>query len=170
MGGARGLNKSYANSRKQHAATSTRNGTNSFTGLRPAQLEFDRARILDENLTDAQKIRAALCESIRTSGKSRAQIAEEMTALAGRKVSERMLNGYTAESQEDYLFPADLTRSFCAATENYALLDCLADMQGLVVIHPDEAELLELGRAFLQREQADEEMAKLQRRLHGRTL
>jgi hypothetical protein len=109
-----------------------------------------------------------MAESIRISGKSRVQIAEDMTYLVGRKITERMLNGYTAESQEDYLFPAELTRAFCIATGDTRILRCIAEMQGLRVISEDEAELIELGRAFLQRNEAQEQIELLQKRLHGR--
>jgi hypothetical protein len=113
-------------------------------------------------------VRTALAESIRASGKSRAQIADEMTFLTGRKVTERMLNGYTAESKEDYLFPAELTRAFCVATGDTRVLHCLAELNGFRVVSAEESELIELGRAFLQRNQAEEQIEILQRRLHGR--
>jgi hypothetical protein len=113
-------------------------------------------------------VRAALTEAIRTSGKSRAQIADEMTYLVGRKITERMLNGYTAESQEDYLFPAELTRAFCTATNDIGLIRCIAELHRHHIIDEHEVELLELGRAYQLRTEADAQMEMLQRRLGGR--
>jgi hypothetical protein len=92
-----------------------------------------------------------------------------MTFLTGRKVTERMLNGYTAESKEDYLFPAELTRAFCVATGDTRVLHCLAELNGFRVVSSEEAELIELGRAFLKRNEAQETIDLLQKRLHGRT-
>lgn len=93
-----------------------------------------------------------------------------MTYLVGRKITERMLNGYTAESQEDYLFPAELTRAFCVATADSRLMRHIAELHGMQLIGAEESELIELGRAFLQRTEAEEQIGLLQRRLHGRIL
>jgi hypothetical protein len=155
--------------RNTTSVPSTRNEDNSFTVIHPTQLEFQGAPP-QGSLNDVQCVRTALAESIRGCGKSRAQIAEEMTYLSNRKVTERMINGYTAESQEDYQFPADLTRAFCVATSDMRLLKCMAELQGLRVVNADEAELIELGRAFLQRTEAEEQIALLQKRLQGRSV
>ena len=135
---------------------STQNPANSFTGDQPMQLEFDGRSTEPGSYNDAQLIREVLAESLHGSTKSRAQIAEEMTYLSGRRVTERMLNGYTAESQEDYQFPAELSRAFCTATGNTRLLECMASAYGLIVVDVRDAELIDLGRAFLQRQEAEQ--------------
>jgi hypothetical protein len=142
----------------------TQSEGNSFTGIHPTQLQLQDAPA-QGSLNDAQCIRIALTDSIRACGKSRAQIAEEMSYLSGRTVTERMLNGYTAASQEDYQFPADLARAFCTATGDARVLRCIAEPQGLFVIDAKAAELIELGRAFLQRTEAEEQIALLQKRI-----
>jgi hypothetical protein len=116
---------------------------------------------------DAALVRSLLAESIRTSGKSRAQLAEDMSYFAGRKVTERMLNNWTASSRTDYPFPLDLSRPFCTATGNDALLKAIPERLGLCVIEAKDAPLIELGRAFLQRTHADQQIATLQSQLSG---
>jgi len=162
------MSSSHVYSRNTPPVTSTRNGSISFAGPAPTQLEFDSRSTVAGSHNDAGVIREALAEGIRSSGKSRAQISEEMTYLVGRKITDRMLNGYTAASAEDYLFPAELARAFCTATGSTALLDCIAELHGLRVITQEESELITLGRAFLQRNEAQEQIEILQKRLHGR--
>jgi hypothetical protein len=79
-----------------------------------------------------------------------------------------MLNAFTAESRDDRRWPAEFDRAFCMATGDDALLCCRAEMAGLHVITEDEKNLLELGRQYLLRLQADEQISILQRRMHGR--
>ena len=122
------------------------------------------------SLNDAHLVRAVLTEVIRACGKSRATICEEMTYLSGQEVTERRLNGFTAESKEDFRWPAELDRAFCTVTGDTRLLTCRVELHGLHVITADEMELLELGRAFLKRTQSEDQIALLQRRLHGRSL
>jgi hypothetical protein len=122
------------------------------------------------SLNDGRLIREVLTEVIRTCGKSRTQIAEEMSYLTGQEVTERRLNGFTAESKEDFRWPAELDRAFCTVTGDTRLLTCRVELHGLHVINDDEMELLELGRAFLKRTQSEDQIALLQRRLHGRSI
>jgi hypothetical protein len=122
------------------------------------------------SMNDGALIRGLLVEAIRNSDKSRAQIADEMTRLVGRDVTERMLNAYTAESKEEHRWPAELTRSFCSATGDDRLLRVLAEAAGLRVINASESRLLELGRNHLQRSRAERAITTLEQRLEGTAL
>jgi hypothetical protein len=117
---------------------------------------------------DTSVIRGVLLDSMKSSGLSRASIAERMSYLLGRSVTDAMLNAFTAESRGDRRWPAEFDRAFCEATGNNTLLTCRVKMANLHVITDDEKDILELGRAFLMRNQADEKIALLQRRLSGR--
>ena len=72
------------------------------------------ARSDDQDLA----IRKAATEMIRRCGKSRRQIAEEMSALVGPEIeiTEHMLNSYTAESKRGARFPAAFVPAFCEVT------------------------------------------------------
>lgn len=129
-----------------------------------AQPDLFSAASLPGSMSDGARIRAVLVDSIRTSSKSRQQIADEMTVLAGSRVTERMLNGYTAESRSEYRWPAELTRAFCAATNDDRLLTILPELAGLRVITAAEADLLELGRNYLVRKEAEQKMSDIERR------
>ena len=155
--------------RSEGHGKTTRNNEELFTVIHPTQPTTPEPGAERSCQGDARLIRNTLVEAIRACGKSRATIADEMTALLGRKVTERMLNGYTAESQEDYQFPAELQRAFCIATGNDRLLRCMAELHGLQIIDAQDAELVELGRAFLQRSASQEKIDDLQRALSRRT-
>jgi hypothetical protein len=122
---------------------------------------------LTGTMNDSALIRGVLVEAIRNSGKSRPQIADEMSRLVGRQITERMLNAYTAESQEEHRWPAELTRAFCSATGDARLLRVLAEAAGLRVINDTESHLLELGRNHLQRSRAERAISAIEQRLDG---
>jgi hypothetical protein len=125
---------------------------------------------LTGSMNDGALIRGVLVEAIRHSSKSRPQIADEMTRLVGREITERALNAYTAESKEDHRWPAELTRAFCSATGDDRLLRVLSEAAGLRVINDAESHLLELGRNYLGRARAERAIAALEQRLEGSEL
>ena len=118
-------------------------------------------------MNDASMIRAALVEGIRRSGKSREQIADEMSLLTGTEVTVRRLNAFTAESREDYRWPAELDRAFCAVTGCLDLIRCRVELAGFRVISQTEYELLNLGREYLRQRRATDNVSLLERRLAG---
>jgi hypothetical protein len=90
-----------------------------------------------------------------------------MTKLSGQKVTERMLNNWTAAVRDNYRWPAELDRAFCTVTGDPRLLTFRVKLYGLHVIQESELHLLELGRAVHQRSQAEEKIEALQQRLRG---
>jgi hypothetical protein len=119
------------------------------------------------SLNDASLVRNAVIESIRECGKSRAQLADEMSRLTGTEVTVRRLNAFTAESREDYRFPAELLRALCIATGSHQLLRCLVAESGFFMISRAENDLLELGREYLKQKRAADHAQLLERRLEG---
>ena len=120
------------------------------------------------SLNDCGIIREVLADSIKKSGKSRAQIADIMSRLTGTGVTERRLNAYTAESREDMRFPLELMRAFCIATGDFTLLHVIAGMAGLRVVTKTEFDVLQLGHEYLTHKRAAENMALLEKRLAGK--
>jgi hypothetical protein len=118
-------------------------------------------------MDDDALIRGVLGESIQRCSKSRAQIADEMSVLVGREVTERQLNNYTAQSREQFRWPAELTRAFCFVTGDDRLLRALPEAAGLRVIAGTEGDLLDLGRSYLTRKRAERAMSAIEQRLEG---
>jgi hypothetical protein len=65
--------------------------------------ETNRDRALRELISDA----------IRRSPKKRTQIAEELTALLGIRVTEHMLNDFTSDSKKGVRFPLLFCEALC---------------------------------------------------------
>jgi serine/threonine protein phosphatase PrpC len=160
--------KSPLQSRSGVPNRSTENTEQDFGVISQMPLAFDRNGVLPGSLNDSHMIRAILVDAIRRCGKSREVIAEEMTYLVGREITERQLNGFTAESKEDYKFPAELDRAFCMVVGDTRLLTCRVERAGMHVITDDEKLLLELGRQHLRRNQAAEQIQIIERQLNGR--
>ena len=119
-------------------------------------------------LNDAAAVRRVLIESIRTSNKSRAIIADEMSHLTATRITERMLNAWTAESREDHRWPGELDRAFCMATGSDELLKFRARLAGYQVISREEVEFLELGRQYFARKSGEMIIGDLMQRIARR--
>ena len=107
---------------------------------------------------DAKELRWQITNLIRDSKKSRAQIAEEMSALLQTKVTPRALDSYTAESADQNRWPAQYDIAFCEVIGNYELLQIRVKRAGFRMIGAKEEQLIKLGRAYLAQ-------AKAQKRL-----
>ena len=112
-------------------------------------------------------VRSVITEAMRNCGLSRAQIADEMSRLTGITVTERQLNNFSADSREEYRFPSELERAFCAATGDNRLMTCKAELAGLHIITNKERDLMELGRKYLMRQRSEAAIADLEHRLQG---
>jgi hypothetical protein len=158
---------SRSQSRLNAASASTDNWGQNIPTNRQGNL-FDRTtEVISGSLNDASIVRSALVDAIRKCGKSREALAEEMSRLTGTEVTVRRLNAFTAESREDYRFPAELARAFCAATGSYALLRNLIEMAGFRVVTETEFELFRLGREYLRQKRANDNVAMIEKRLAG---
>lgn len=116
---------------------------------------------------DDRLIRSAIAETLRKCTLSREQIADAMSLLLNQRVTEQMLNSYSAESKMSNRFPAAWQRAFCQATGNDALLRCCAELAGFRLLTEAEGELLELGREYLNQKRAAEKLARIEKRLAG---
>lgn len=123
--------------------------------------------IIPGSLNDDLLVRETITESIKLSGKSREQIADEMTRTLGLQVTARMISSFTAESKELHRWPGAWDRAFCSAVNDNRLLFCLVEKAGFRVIDEAEGDLLELGREYLKQKRANDQVALLEKRLQG---
>ena len=122
------------------------------------------------SLNDDAIVRGVVTESIKRSSKSREQIAEEMSRALSLSVTARMITAFTSESKEMHRWPAAWDRAFCAAVGDDTLLTVRIELAGMHVIDQEDTDVLELGRQYLIRKRADEEIALLEARLRGRAV
>lgn len=90
-----------------------------------------------------------------------------MTEMLGARVTEQMLNTYSAGSMSLSRLPAAWVNAFIRAVDDDSLLHAIAEAGGRRVISAEEAELLELGREWLRQKRASENIALLETRLRS---
>jgi hypothetical protein len=136
----------------------------------PTQGDIDRKRLPSGSFNDQYLVREVITAAMKRSGKSRAQLADEMSFLVGTVVTERMLNAFAAESREDCKFPLQYARALAEVTGDIRVLICFVEKAGLLVITEEEGKLLELGRQILAEKKAQAEIARLKSEIDGGTL
>jgi hypothetical protein len=113
------------------------------------------------DMDDDSIVRAVITEAIKRSEKSREEIAEEMQTLMGRRVTERMLKAFTADSKELHRFPLAFTRAFCHVVGDQTLLRVIVEKAGLGLMTPEDVAFARLGRSYFLRDQASDDVANL---------
>jgi hypothetical protein len=93
----------------------------------------------------AADVRKAMTTAIRESGKSREQIAGEMSVATGMPITLYMLNAWTAESREDHRFPLQYAVAFEAVTGSFALTELHNARRGCRTLIGADALLADLG-------------------------
>jgi hypothetical protein len=112
-------------------------------------------------------IRVVLADAMKRCPKKRKQIADEMSHLLGRPVTEAMLNDYTSESHKVRRFPAAWAPAFCRVTSDSRVMQILADRSGLAIVGEEELQLMELGRATLAFRKAEQKLGIAQHKFEG---
>jgi hypothetical protein len=97
-------------------------------------------------------VRCAVTEAIKRSPKKRLQVAEEMTALVGRPITERMIDAYCADSHEQHRFPLAWLPALCRVTGNFIAAEPVIRALGANIISAEQMKRLQFGEIALQRE------------------
>lgn len=85
----------------------------------------------------SSELNAAIKKSIRLKPTNRESIADKMTELLGIKITDSMLNNYTAESHR-HRIPAEFVPAFCIAANTLEPIRVLAEAAGVfTVCNPD---------------------------------
>lgn len=110
------------------------------------------------SLDYASELRHVLTEAINQSGKTRYDIAAEMSRLLGIEVTKSQLDAWTAESRAMWRFPFEYAAAFEAATSCYSLVELLTRKRGCKAYWGRDAVMLELGR--LERDEQELKVKK----------
>lgn len=96
------MNGSFLDNAVSHTPSATANDEEIST-VRAQQNLFEQGYSWPAgSLDDGALVRSVLIKAIKKCKKSRAQIAEEISRLTGRKLTETALNKFAAESRTDY--------------------------------------------------------------------
>lgn len=115
-------------------------------------LDFDR------------ELRHAMTAAVKISPDSRALIAARMSDLTATRVTEAMIDAWTAPSRDRWNLPARLAPAFDIATGGTFVLQLLARKENHAVLSADDAVLAELGRI----QQMESELRSRRHELLGR--
>lgn len=96
------------------------------------RLDNKIARLISQALRDA-----------REDGKSRSDVAADMSSFTGRTISEAMLNKWSSEGSDEHRIPLDAFIALVHATGAKELLGFVPGEFGLTVIENEYAELIE---------------------------
>ena len=114
--------------------------------------------IFGPSLNPASRIKCAMREAIKKSGKSRDEICDRLNAIAaseglrlGRsdKVTLSLLDAWVAESKS-HIIPVTILPAFCKATRCDLPIRILASSLGLDLVDEREAKILTLAKLDLE--------------------
>lgn len=106
-------------------------------------------------------VRLLMTNAIAKSGKSRVEIAAEMSESTGAEITKAMLDAWTAGSKARWRFPFIFATAFELATGARALTNRLSEQHGLRLIDSREELFLRLGHAAYESAEAGSKMSLL---------
>jgi len=115
--------------------------------------------VITHRANDGASIRSILNRAIKRSGKSREQIADEMSMRLGFRITEHMLNAFTAEAKSAHRWPAAYDIAFCETVGDYWLLRDRVRRAGFHMIGRKEHRLLAIGMAYAKKRKAERFLA-----------
>lgn len=104
---------------------------------------------------------ASVSRAARESGRSRADIAQAMSALLGEPVSKAMLDAYCSESREQHHIPAHRWFALIAVTGRWDIADAMTARCGARILSGDEIRAAELGHVQAQMNELQERLRQL---------
>lgn len=110
------------------------------------------------------KIARVLSEAMSRSGKSRMQIAADMSDYLGQNVTENMLDCYASPARRDHKITLERFLALLDATDCFELLGFICQFSGFVAVPERYGEVIQLW-------QTEERLAELERKratLRGR--
>jgi hypothetical protein len=88
-----------------------------------------------------RELRRAISEALRRSPKSRVQIADELSARLGRRITRHMIDDFTSECKKQARFPLAFSAALCEILDD--------DSIAVLALRPRARKLLELAKREL---------------------
>jgi hypothetical protein len=104
---------------------------------------------------------ASVARACRESGRTRADIAQAMSALLGEPVSKAMLDAYCSESREQHAIPAHRWFALITVTGRWDIADAMTARCGARILSGDEIRAAELGHVQAQMTELQERLRQL---------
>lgn len=115
-------------------------------------------------------LRKYLNEALEHTGKSRDDLGEEMSKIAGQKITARHLDSYTGSSRQAWHFPVKILPAVMKATKDETLFQFIAQECGFVALPEDMKFIIDLGLAEAQRLAAQKSKTQIAKKVSYRQL
>jgi hypothetical protein len=112
-----------------------------------------------------EKLRAAVCKSIKGSSLSRTEIAEQVSKQSGVYITKHSLDAFTSLTKPGHRFPAAIIPAFCEITNDLSTLKLLAQSLGCMVLTAKEKAYIELIKLEREREKLEARCSELKKTL-----
>ncbi len=134
--------------------------------LHPAQMAFTfdtpTPEVSEGALSDLdRKVASAVAAMMKRDGRSRFEIAGQVSALLNDDVTKYMLDAYSSESRDGHNISFARLFALVVATQGFDVLDALARMIGCSVMVGDEIRLAEIGHLEAQKRDAERRLKML---------
>lgn len=135
--------------------------------LDPSQMAFTfetpRPAVAEGSLADLErKVASAVSQILRDDGRSRYEIAGQVSALLGEDVSKFMLDAYASEARDGHNVSVARFLALVVATQRFDALDAVVRQIGVSALAGDEIRLAEIGHLQAQKRELDRRLKTLQ--------
>jgi len=103
------------------------------------EIEAARTAPIPGSLNIRHQLLAALTSALRYAGKSREQIADEMTLYTGEEITVHMINAWVCQSKENHRFPLEYLPAFRRATDTMDALNVVSQACGAFTLRGPDA-------------------------------
>jgi len=115
--------------------------------------------------TIGKSISKAISETLKSSGQTRAQVAQKMSEYLDEPVSENMVNAYASEARDEHIINIVRFVGLLHVTRDRRLLELVAAMFGWAVIERRHLPAIELAELMESRAELDREVEFRRRQL-----
>lgn len=134
--------------------------------LHPAQMAFSfdapQPDVSEGSLADLErKVASAVAAMIKRDGRSRFEIAGQVSALLDSNVSKEMLDAYSSEARDGHNISFARLLALTVATQGFDVLDALLRIIGVSAFVGDEILLAEIGHQEAVKRQAETRLKML---------
>ena len=97
----------------------------------------------------AARLSRAIALAMKDCPKQRQQIADDMSAYLGEKITKSMLETYASQARETNVINMARFAALIHATDDYRLLSLLTDLFGFSVVPDKHLHVIQIGRAHV---------------------
>lgn len=146
--------------RKKKTDTAATGQLSLFEAVIRQEMAIAKAAPLPGSLNIKQQVIAALKHGLRHAGKSREQVADEMTLYTGDTITSEMISTWVAESKKTHRFPLEYLPAFRRATNSLDVLNVTSQACGAFTLRGPDALRADIRKLDEQRQaKKDEEKA-----------